>query len=177
MTSVEALSCNNCGAAIQVPPRVSYVTCAHCGSHLVVRRNDSAAYTEVLERIEDHTEEMAQDLSVIRIQNDLERLDREWQMRRESLMVRGQNRALFKPDAAVGKVGCGIAIVAAILYMAYTWSIGAAPLALFGIPFIGAALIFAQSWISRADRYQQAQQAYAHRRAELLKAMSQQARG
>ena len=45
-----SVSCNHCGAPLEVPPGANYVTCAHCGSRLAVKRTGSAVYTELLER-------------------------------------------------------------------------------------------------------------------------------
>ena len=58
---LETLSCNNCGAPLEVPPGANFVTCAHCGSRLAIKRTDNASYTEVLDQIGQRTERMSED--------------------------------------------------------------------------------------------------------------------
>lgn len=61
---LETLSCNNCGAPLQVPENANFVSCAQCGSQLAVKRNESARYTEVLQRLDTRTTEMARELKL-----------------------------------------------------------------------------------------------------------------
>jgi DNA-directed RNA polymerase subunit RPC12/RpoP len=89
---VDALSCNKCGAPLQVSETTNYVTCSHCGSRLVVRRNEAAVYTEILSEIKQDTgailnhtntlleqnRQMASQLTRMRLQGELEKLDQEW---------------------------------------------------------------------------------------------------
>ncbi len=79
---VESLACNNCGAPLEVAETTKFATCTHCGSRLSISRSGSAAYTEVLAQIGQHTEQMSDDLTAIRLHNDLERLDRDWQVKK-----------------------------------------------------------------------------------------------
>src|SRR4051794_28642632 len=59
---LESLSCSHCGAPIEVPAGTEYVTCAHCGSRLLVRHNDTASYTERLDRIGTDTSHISHDI-------------------------------------------------------------------------------------------------------------------
>jgi VIT1/CCC1 family predicted Fe2+/Mn2+ transporter len=43
-----------------------------------VRHSESAAYTEVLSRIDLRTDRMSADLAALRVQGEIERIDREW---------------------------------------------------------------------------------------------------
>jgi hypothetical protein len=79
--------CQNCSAPLEIPPDVRFVTCAHCGSPLEVRHAGSASYTTILEKVGRKVEESARDVAVIRLQNELERIDREWLMAREGFMI------------------------------------------------------------------------------------------
>jgi ABC-type transport system involved in cytochrome bd biosynthesis fused ATPase/permease subunit len=79
---VQSLSCNGCGAALDVGPATNFVTCAHCGSRLAVRRTPSSAYTEVLGEIAGHTAQMADNLDIIRLKSELELLDVAWTNKR-----------------------------------------------------------------------------------------------
>lgn len=75
-----ALACNQCGAPLDVPAAANYATCAYCGSKLRVHRNATAAWTEVAERIAADTSRIGDGVTLLTVQAELERLDREWQM-------------------------------------------------------------------------------------------------
>src|SRR5687768_2326314 len=75
-TQVTSIACNNCGAALQVSDATRFATCTYCNSQLAVHRTDSAAYTEVLHAVKANTDRIADDVGAIRVQNELEALDR-----------------------------------------------------------------------------------------------------
>lgn len=77
---METLSvrCNHCGAPLSVGAETRFVTCRFCHSSLEVKRSDSAVFTEEVARIADNTDKMADSLEIIELQNEIERLDREW---------------------------------------------------------------------------------------------------
>ena len=71
------VSCNSCGAPLKVGTQVRFVTCQFCNTQLEIKRSDSSIFTEQIERIAGNTAQMAQDLEAIKLQNEIERLDRE----------------------------------------------------------------------------------------------------
>ena len=75
---VVSVSCNHCGAPLEVAESPRFVTCRHCGSRLKIEHGQGAAYTEVLEELQATQREMADDIETLRLQNELERVDREW---------------------------------------------------------------------------------------------------
>jgi hypothetical protein len=72
-----SVSCNSCGAPLKVGAQVRFVTCQFCNTQLEIKRNDSTVFTEQINRIADNTAQMAQDLEAIKLQNEIERVDRE----------------------------------------------------------------------------------------------------
>jgi DNA-directed RNA polymerase subunit RPC12/RpoP len=167
--TLESLSCSHCGAPLEVPPGVRYATCAHCGSRLAIHRTGTAAYTEVLEEIRDRTARMAEDLGHIRLQNELERLDREWEARRAPLMTHGKDGSVNPPSAAGGLLGGLLAGGFGIFWLVMAFSMGAPPFfLLFGVAFIGLALAGGIYTASRAQEYSAAEQEYRRQRVELL---------
>jgi hypothetical protein len=72
-----SVSCNNCGAPLKVGAQVRFVTCQFCNTQLEIKRSDSTVFTEQISRIADSTAQMAQDLEAIKLQNEIERIDRE----------------------------------------------------------------------------------------------------
>lgn len=95
------LNCNNCGSQLKVGEDTKLVTCKHCDAQLAVRHEDGAAFTDVLEAaarveksaaaIEEHVEKLSEDNEKLFVQGEIERLDREWEARREGLLVRRKN--------------------------------------------------------------------------------------
>ena len=62
----EGITCGNCGAPLQVPPGVRFITCNHCHTSLAVHRSETATYTEKLDEIDARTQEMAGELAQLR---------------------------------------------------------------------------------------------------------------
>ena len=107
---VLALNCNNCGAPLQVPPGANFFTCSYRSARLAIKRAGGGAFTEVLEAIENRTQGMAQDIETIRLQNELERLDREWKMQEERYRVRGKDGEYSIPTKG-GSIRAGLVMI------------------------------------------------------------------
>ena len=113
-----SVRCNHCGAPLQIPADARFVTCMYCRSELTVQRTEGSVSTEVLQRIEQKTDRMADNLGVIRLQGELELLDREWQMKREKMLVRNRRGELTEPRDMSVLAGCAIAFFLAPFIMA-----------------------------------------------------------
>ena len=171
-TGVQAVSvaCNHCGAPLEVGPGTRFVTCAHCGSQLEVHRTGSSLYTEVLQSIDRRTSEMAEDLDTIKRQNEVERLDREWMMRREQYYSRNKDGSTSPPSAIGGVIGAIMAVVFGFIWIGFASSDRApAPLIGFGVLFIVAGVVSALVAIGKAARYQDARRSYEQQRDQLLR--------
>ena len=79
MSATVSVNCNNCGAPLELASSTNFVTCAHCGSRLAVKRTASAAFTEKLDEVAAHTQTMSRQLAEIAYRAELERIDREWE--------------------------------------------------------------------------------------------------
>jgi hypothetical protein len=168
-TEVTSVTCNHCGAPLQVPDSTRFVTCSHCGSQLEIHRSGNVVYTEVLERIEQRTERIAEDVSEIRRQNEVERLDREWQMRRDTLLVRDKNGNVSEPSGAGSMIGAGFAAIFGIIWTIVATSAGAPWFfALFGIGFVIAAVVGGFASIGKAATYRDEYQSYLRKRDGLM---------
>ena len=60
--NVVTLTCNHCGAPLEVPEGVNFFNCRFCSSRLAIEHSESAVYTRVLEELEQKTSEISQDL-------------------------------------------------------------------------------------------------------------------
>ena len=167
-----SLTCNNCGAPINVPEDANFVTCSHCGSRLEIKHTDTASYTKVLERIDDRTEHMSEDLQAIKLQNELEQVDREWQMERERYLVRNKNGSTSTPDGgniAVGVIGAVLAIGFLLFWISSAATMGAPGFfVLFGVGMLVLVVVGIISSISKADGYRNAEQDYKRRRESIM---------
>jgi DNA-directed RNA polymerase subunit RPC12/RpoP len=96
---VGKLSCNNCGALIELPDSANYATCASCGARLVVRRGEMARYTEVLadSDVVQHVADTEAELSRMRIEMAIMALDQEWEGRHTQMMVHNRYGAEIEP--------------------------------------------------------------------------------
>jgi hypothetical protein len=167
-----AVTCGKCGAGLELPPDARFVTCTYCGSRLELHRTGGAAYTQVLDSIQQHTERIAGDVERIRRENELERLDREWMMQREQHMVSGKNGSRHVPGRAGSLAGAALAGVFGIFWTGLTISLGAPGFfPLFGLLFIAVAIIGGISAFTKAGDYEEAERAYQRRRAELFRQM------
>ena len=73
-----ALTCNHCGAPLEVPAKTRFLTCTFCSSQLEVHRSGNAAYTEVLKALQEQAEQVADDVETLKLKRDLDELDRKW---------------------------------------------------------------------------------------------------
>lgn len=167
-----AVTCGNCGAGLELPPDARFVTCTYCGSRLELHRSGGAAYTKVLDDLKQHAERIADDVGRIRMQNELEQLDREWMIRREGLMVTGKHGARHVPGKFGTIFGALIAVVFLIFWIGIASSMGAPGFfVLFGVIGLVAAVGGAIHHFAKADQYAQAERDYNRRRAELVRKM------
>lgn len=148
---------------------IRFVTCNYCAAKLEVVHGESVTHTRQLDRIEQTTSQLASNLKVIELQNEIERLDREWDRDREGMLVRGKHGSVSEPSAAGALVGGVIAVIFGIFWVAMAAGSGAPGLfPLFGLVFIGVAVFSIIRGTSKADRFQRSRGSYETRRAELL---------
>jgi hypothetical protein len=104
--------CQRCGAPLDVADEsVRFVTCAHCSTPLEIVREATQSHSRILVEIQKTTEEHGKRLEVIELQNDLERLDRDWMARqREEGNVDEKTGAVSHQNTA-GCLAVGVLIV------------------------------------------------------------------
>jgi hypothetical protein len=125
---METLSCNNCGEMIELPTTANYATCARCGTHLVVRRGETARYTEVLDAEAPVRSDAAERQIEIGTVNDAEfesmklklallSLDHEWEDKRAPYMVRGNRGVPIEPSKAGAAAFLVLGLLMSIIIM------------------------------------------------------------
>ena len=168
------LTCNHCGAPLEVPAKTRFLSCTYCQSRLAVRTSGGAAYTEVLDDIASNTDRMADDLEAIRTEKEIERLDREWQMTRQGLLTHDKDGNAHLPNRAASVGGGVIAIIFGALWMVFASSMGAPGIfPLFGLVFIGFAVVSMFSGVSKSSRYSDAKRRYEDQRRDAIRKLSE----
>jgi hypothetical protein len=204
------VNCNHCGASLEVASTTNFVTCGKCGTPLVVRRTGASIYTERVETPtaitttdlkgavlthsetapppvhEDELAELQRQNELNHLENQLNRLDLEWERNKEQHMVSGRYGHRYIPQKG-SSVGSGVAVAvfgtlwtifAFGITTGFTWSLsedvfGPPPIVrvlfpLFGVFFV----IFGIGWsmhaYHKADQYEQACRAYQGQRSRLL---------
>ena len=166
-----SVNCNHCGAPLEVGANARFVTCTFCNSQLEVKRSESAVFTEEITRIADNTQQMAGSLEVIELQNEIERLDREW--------IAGNPVSFDKHGRPIGQTTTGGAVFG--LMFSIFFAIVAFSMAGFaasnGAPGIFAlvpvgmgifALVAGFMGIGKANVYQERKNEYERHRASMV---------
>jgi hypothetical protein len=165
---ITKVCCQGCGADLQVDESIRFATCNYCHARLEIVHDPTVTHTRLLEDIGRTTERMAGNLRVIELQNDLERLDREWADHRESFMVTGKNGHRSIPTEAGSMIGGGLMVVMGIVVLVVTANMGG-PGPLFGLAFIGIAIFSMISGTSKATGYRNAESSFTSRRDDLIR--------
>ncbi|WP_459557752.1 hypothetical protein [Lacunimicrobium album] len=100
--NTERLLCDACGAPLEIPDGVSFVTCQHCETALSVKRDESVHYTQILEDIYEKTQKLGERIDAISGWHEVEALDRKWEMDRQQLLKPGETVATsFGTNSAI----------------------------------------------------------------------------
>lgn len=166
---VMRVCCQGCGADLEVDESVRFVTCNYCHAKLEIVHDTSVTHTRLMEKIEQTTDRMAGNLRVIELQNDLERLDREWEVRRESFMQTSKNGRRYIPSVA-GSVISGVifSIVGVVMLGIAASARGAGLLGFVGLGVVALGVWAAISGSSKANAYRREEDAYGVERNQLI---------
>lgn len=166
---VSSVNCNNCGAPLEVGPGTNFVTCSHCGARLAVKRTATSSYTELMEHIDRKTDAISAQLAEIARQNELERIDREWDQERQGYLTKTKNGNQTEPNAAAGIVVAVVMGLFAVLWMGFTGTMGAPFFfPLFGFFFLGVAVFVGFASVTQAKKFTEAKARYEQRRRAAL---------
>lgn len=111
MASLESLLCNSCGAPLRIPTSAKYVKCNHCNTQLSVHRDSGVSFTESLEKLNETTESLREQVSRLTVQQELADLDREWDRKRQDLMISDKNGRKHVPNSTSSTIGGIVGVV------------------------------------------------------------------
>ena len=174
--STPSVSCNKCGAALQVSEVAHFVSCRHCGASLEIRRSESALWTEI-SRLDQRDKEISHDVGSLQRDVEINRLDLEWAHRREQLMIKGRYGP-FRPTVENGKRGIFYGVLGSAFGLAcgvfFLCLAGSSGIMAFVVSVVGACIILAISCaggsqtISAARVFDREEAEYLRRRNALL---------
>ncbi|KAA5547062.1 hypothetical protein FYK55_01190 [Roseiconus nitratireducens] len=181
---VISLNCNHCGAPLEVPKKARFVTCGFCESKLAIEHSGNTYSTAVIEELQETTQQLARDVARIKSSSDIERLDAQWERKREQHMITGKHGAKSLPSkggaiaAAVFMGGFGLFwTVFAFSITRGASSVGAPGAVnifpLFGLLFVGFAIFAAVSQFSKAEAYERDLKRYQSERRRLVNDMQE----
>lgn len=166
-----SVTCNHCGAPLDVGTQTRFVTCQFCNSQLEIKRTDSSVFTEEVERIARNTDKMAESLEVIQLQNEIEQLDREWSVRQMDNVASGKRGGPLTTGGAIFGL-CFTVFFAIIAFsMAGAASSFGAP-GIFSLVPVGMgifALVAGVMGLVKAGNIDQSRRDYQERRDELMR--------
>lgn len=178
---METLSvrCNHCGAPLQIGEGTRFVTCQFCQSNLEVKRTDSSVFTQEVAKIAENTGRMAESLEVIELQNEIERLDREWAQKEAGYISNGKNGP-HRPSSSLFGLAFGIFFACVCFGMAVAMSNiagsfhgGFSAMGLVPAGMGVFAIVAAVMNMNKGVELERAESAHQARRAELLAKLQQ----
>jgi hypothetical protein len=166
---VTKVCCQGCGADLDIDETIRFVTCNYCHARLEIVHDSTITHTRQLDKIEKTTDQLVNKVRVLELQNDLERLDREWDSRRDSLLVRNKHGVASEPSSAGSVFGGAIAVVFGIFWISMASSQGAPGFfLLFGLVFIGFAIVNMVSGTAKAGAFRNQRSDYEYQRRKLI---------
>ncbi len=98
MPELQTLNCGNCGAPLEIPTSVNYVTCRFCHSQLHVQRTESVVFTEVIQSLQQETSRLSEATEVLKLKHSLLELEQNWEQKLHSLAVQGKPAFIQRPN-------------------------------------------------------------------------------
>ena len=169
---METVTCGGCGAPLSIPDNVEYVACRFCQAQLHVQRNQSVVFTEVLQSLQKQTERLANNTEILRLQQNIEFLDKEWKDESAEFTTPDSHGCMVFPDresvAIEGKIMVAAAVIGTIAVFFFQ-----PLLSLIGLLCVVAAVGNAKLRQEKVARFEVKQAAYQQKRNDLLDRLRQ----
>ena len=121
---MDALTCNHCGARLEVAATTKFVTCARCDTVLEIKRTNSARFTEVYgpapvaHKSKGSRKFMAE--ADVALEEELNALDRQWDVERDRYLLTSEFGGKRIPSKRRGLVAAAILVgLAVILFLLF----------------------------------------------------------
>lgn len=161
-----ALSCQQCGAPLEVPAELKHVSCAHCGAALVIKKQGSVLFTEKIEALELRASGVESDIKQLRMKLMLDRLKQDWQSRRKELALAWAENYVIAPTYAIGNL-------MAVLALAMAFIIGNLTETFLGVVIFAGGLMMTTHVYVQAGIYEKARKHYIDERRNIRRRKNQ----
>jgi hypothetical protein len=163
---VSSVNCNLCGASLEIPLTTNFATCGNCGARLAIKRTATSIFTESAG--DEPAGRLADQLNELALQNELNRIDLEWQNEREAFLIGNPFGAKNVPRKDGARLGIVFAVVVGIGFIIFTASLPraraiGAPIWAGGIVLLVGLGSAIQAY-SKAAAYERAEAQYRRRR-------------
>jgi Flp pilus assembly protein TadB len=136
---LKTLACCNCGASLEIPIGVGFVTCKHCHSSLEIQESKDVSFTKLAKGIQKQTGKILQEVKILKLQNELEQVEKKWE---KDKMTPHFGIGAFRKEHSLIFLsiltGLCIAFIAALMFKMQDWHyalMGIATFALSTNPF------------------------------------------
>lgn len=168
-------TCDNCETEIKTKSRVKYITCPICKHPLTVHHEGGRPRTEIIGQRKTSSRSDNNFQQLLRVENEIARLDREWTIEREKYRMHGRHTSnLPNQTTGVGTIFAMIVGVGFALFWIGKVSEIENPGAFqaFGIVFIIAVVVSAISRLNKSSNYGEAEQQYKETRQKLTQKLN-----
>jgi len=175
------LSCQHCGAPLEVPARISLFKCLCCASQLHVQWVDSIAHAEEFEDSAPAASHLIRTPEQHAIEEEIALLDDAWRLIRTRFMVPGHDGLLSVPVKEKTLISCGIGVLFGCAALATGIAIGlndilrypgslllGRTMMLLGVLMIIVVVIWSRIAFRKSVEFEVHQQAYQTERSRLL---------
>jgi hypothetical protein len=154
---------------LDFPEGVRFLTCKYCSSKLEVVETETTLHTKLLEKMVERGRVLEGQLRVMQIQSDIDKLDRNWQILKESYTSYGRYGRASLPsvaDIAMQMMGMFVAAILLLLSLDRWDNIPFFLIYLFGLLMM-VLLLFSQ--LKKLLSYERDMGKYEARRSQLLR--------
>ena len=166
-TSVKTnqLECTSCGAPLKARLRDRLVTCQYCAAQVEIIGDQSSSPAGKVESLEKSTKKLEAELEVIRLQHELQELDRAWATRRQTAISSSPHDHPLKGVFTAAIILFVIASMVITRTAFLLSQMGA--LLVFGFILVGGVAWFLTSFFNEAKAEKRAHFMHHHRRRTL----------
>jgi len=173
---IQSLKCNHCSADLKINPQIKFFNCNFCGSSLTIKNSGGVVFTEVIGEIKENTDSILDNSNTMLLEQQLERVDREWLLEREQYMISGKNGSKSLPSQGNVPALIVAIIIILVMWLVFAVSVNSSNFGhrppvfvyLFPIPVIAILIWNISQQTSKGNAHEMAKAKYEDKRRSLL---------
>jgi hypothetical protein len=151
---VTKVACQSCGANLNIDETIRFVTCGYCDAQLEIVQDSSTVHSKLLEDVVRRQEAVEDELRILRLEKQIQRLETEWESFRQRVCTKVENGTLIEPSKFGSILFGSIAGVIGVLGLAAAASsTDRWPIGLLAIVAMFLSYFFMKHGIRRADEF------------------------